>query len=121
MIFRPVVLLELDSRGQVNKAKLGRAQLSKNGSIIRLFLGVSSRIAHPGLTIKNELSRVWQNLAWVFMEQKKFIMGKRLMPELVLELGAKIEKDRKYALLNNLGGCAPLEMAIVAGEIEKPY
>ena len=41
--------------------------------------------------------------------------------ELVLSnLANKIEKDRKYAvLLNNLGGCTPLEMAIVAGEIEK--
>ena len=41
--------------------------------------------------------------------------------ELVLSNFAnKIEKDRKYAvLLNNLGGCTPLEMAIVAGEIEK--
>ena len=41
--------------------------------------------------------------------------------ELVLSnLANKIEKDRKYAvLLNNLGGCTALEMAIVAGEIEK--
>ena len=56
------------------------------------------------------------------LEQKKVHHGRATDAiELVLSnLANKIEKDRKYAvLLNNLGGCTPLEMAIVAGEIEK--
>ena len=43
-----------------------------------------------------------------------------IMKIILSHLQSKMNKDQKYALiLNNLGGCTPLEMAVLRGEIAK--
>ena len=43
-----------------------------------------------------------------------------IMKIILSHLQSKMNKDQKYALiLNNLGGCTPLEMAVLKGEIAK--
>ena len=71
---------------------------------------ITEGMAELGLGIHGEPGR----------ELIAFENAESIMKIILSHLQSKMNKDQKYALiLNNLGGCTPLEMAVLKGEIAK--